>query len=250
MEHIQFTKRQHEIIEGLMLGDGGLWRRKTTHNPVLRVNRSLIDLEYNNWLKEEFCDILPCSLNEMHTLDKRTNKVYSSSVLRTVSSKLLLPYYERWYPNNKKAIPDDLVLSPLTLAVWFADDGCVQNIDKWSLDMKISTNGFSNSDVAKLVQKITQLLSVKFHVYQNNGQPTIRGFTSASLAFLRIIDPVFPPLFRKSDLWRFNDGQLLKGKALKPKCPKCVFGKVYSYGKYQNGKLKFKCIDCVSCFAL
>lgn len=246
MKHI--TQRQHEIIEGLMLGDGSLSRRKCSHNPVLRVQRSLSDEIYNQWLNQEFYDSLKCHLSDYAILDNRTNRTYSSTVLRTEASSMLIPYYKRWYPGDCKCIPDDLILTPLTMAIWFADDGCVKNVDKWSLDMKLAVNGFKDRDVEILVSKLNELLNVEFRIYQSDDRPTIRGFTVASQAFLNLIDPVFPPLLRKSDIWRNENYKLLVGKPEKPKCPRCADGKVYAYGKYANGKPKFKCLQCMSCF--
>jgi len=250
MKHF-ITQRQHEILEGLMLGDGGLSRRKSAHNPVLRIQRSAQDISYNEWLAKEFSNLLTKrSLSTYSVFDERTQKTYCSSMFRSMASDLLLPYYERWYPNGNKCVPQDLILTPLVLAIWFADDGCIQNVDKWSLDMKLSTEGFSYNETVYLVNLLKETLNRDFKIYLNDGKPNIRGFTDASKAFLATIDSVFPPLDRKSNLWRNDDLKLLKGKPAKPMCPKCNIGKVYSYGIKSNGKKNYKCMDCMSCFVI
>jgi hypothetical protein len=58
-------------------------------------------------------------------VDKRTGKVYSYVVFRTLSLPCLNDLYEVFYPMGKKRIPLNIrsLLTPLGLAYWICDDG-------------------------------------------------------------------------------------------------------------------------------
>lgn len=242
-------ERQLQIIDGLMLGDGTLERRKPTHNASLKVHRCLRDISYRNWLAKELSSLLtPKSCYENEIFDKRTNRKYYHASFRSKCCPCLTPIYDRWYPNGIKSIPSDLKLNPLTLAVWFADDGSLYNPTNYALDIKFATHGFTAADAERLKDILQDYTRREFRVYYEKGQPTIRGFSDASRAVLRIIDDVFPSLDRKSEIWRANNYRLFHGKPIKPVCPRCTIGKVYSYGRTRKGVQKFKCVSCMHAF--
>ena len=58
-------------------------------------------------------------------LDSRTNKNYSSLTLRTKSFSLFTEYYNLFYLNGVKVIPNNIgdLLTPLGLANWLMLDG-------------------------------------------------------------------------------------------------------------------------------
>jgi hypothetical protein len=58
--------------------------------------------------------------------DNRTAKTYHNTKMQTHRTELFEEQYQRWYPNGKKIVPQDVALTPLSLAIWFADDG-IQN---------------------------------------------------------------------------------------------------------------------------
>jgi hypothetical protein len=106
---------QHSIIIGTLLGDGSM-RCKT--NALLEVNHSSHQSSYVLWKYRH--------LAELVSTPPRLRKGNGDRIacrFVTRSLPVLTPYYRLFYEAGRKRVPE-VELSPLTLAVWFMDDGC------------------------------------------------------------------------------------------------------------------------------
>jgi DNA polymerase I-like protein with 3'-5' exonuclease and polymerase domains/uracil-DNA glycosylase len=69
--------------------------------------------------------------------------------VHTASLAALSEFRKKWYPEGRKVVPSDIQLTPLTLAVWFMDDG-------WAFRKRgriaggFATQGFKSEDVLRL----------------------------------------------------------------------------------------------------
>lgn len=252
---MELTETQKEILNGSMLGDGCLVMHKGAKNPYYQVLRKFDDKEYLDWEFEHFKDLCNFEKPKARSVyDHRTNKTYNNCYFRTKHSEILLPEYIRWYPDRKKSVPKDLLLTPLTIAIWLADDGHV-NIYKnkkekersyfepKSIHMKFSTDGFKIDDVEFLKSMLESRYNSKFSICRSDKpeQFNIRCFNDTSRILLRDIDNVFPPLKRKSDIWRNCPVSIFYEK---PNCIRCGCSELHSYGRNKKGVKMYKCKKC------
>jgi len=104
-------------------------------------------------------------------------------------------YRRKWYPEGKKIIPRDLKLTPLILARWIADDGCIMIKNNNSYRISFSTDCFSYNDVMFLKQLIEEFinkpLSIEIHGKNKENEMRYRIVSShnASVAIIDIIKP-------------------------------------------------------------
>jgi ribosomal protein L37AE/L43A len=213
------------------------------------VTRTAADLEYQDWTAGVFANRLtPRGVAVRDVPDARTGKTYRSAVLRTRSDPSLTEAHRRWYPAGRKHVPANLALTALTVAVWLADDGSVTAASRRSPDVKFATQGFAAPEVEQLAGLLSARYpgDVKVYVEAGSGQRTIRMFGEQAKALLRDVDPVFPPLGRKSRRWRATE--LLVDKAATPQCPRCAHDHVYRWAKTSGGVQKFKCQGCMRVF--
>lgn len=112
---VRLTQVQHAVIVGTLLGDGAMRCKK---NALLEINHGAAQRAYVDWKFDVLRDLVrtPPAM-------RRTNGNRSAYRFTTVSLPELTPYYRAFYGGNRKSVPD-LVLSPLSLAVCFMDDGC------------------------------------------------------------------------------------------------------------------------------
>lgn len=200
----------HEILTGLLLGDGTIEMRGK--NPRFAVSRAIKDLSYLEWNYSYFKDWCLSGISLRERFDNRTQKTYSGCSFRTCAKQELLPYYHKWYSSQGKCIPRDLELTPLMLAIWFLDDG---HIEKRRLSLKtlFATNSFTKEDVIFLRDKLNTFLDAKFTISRVSSvkkQYVICGSNDASKKLFRIIDSVIPTgtMDRKTFIWRDSINRL------------------------------------------
>lgn len=263
---VGFTPEQESLINGLLLGDGSITLNKSGTG-YLTVTRSSVDLVYARWCAKRLDNLLIQSsasdrIGPYPVLDKRTKKTYWQVRIRSKCLPVFSDLKRKWYPNGKKVVPDDLVLTPLTVGVWLADDGSI-SVGKGKkgtatqgreyphrLDVKFATHGFSVEDADRLAELLSATFNVTVKRYLEKGkvQPTLRLCKSSEAKkLLRAIDPFFPEgMERKSDRWRGPQADILNVGKVHPSCPYCPFiTRVHKNGKATAGyKTKYICLEC------
>lgn len=109
------SEEEKEVILGCLLGDGYM-RKKT--NAHLQITHSIKQCDYVDW-----------KYGILKNLVITPPKQYAGHAGRigyrffTRSLPVLTPFYNLFYQSGKKIVPVKIILRPLTLAVWFMDDG-------------------------------------------------------------------------------------------------------------------------------
>ena len=114
---LELSQRQKEILIGCVLGDAHI-------SPLgkIRIEQSIHQREYVDWKYQELHSLCygaqPREI--LHILP--TGKQHTSVFF------LLRQYFRSWrsifYEGRIKIFPRNLPVSPLSLAVWYMDDGC------------------------------------------------------------------------------------------------------------------------------
>ena len=184
---LSLSKRQKEILIGLILGDGHLEKLYTPILGRLKVEHSYKQKDYVDWLYKEFKNWVRSKpkTRKMNAWGKmRKNYRFS-----TYGHIILGKFRKRFYEGKKKIVPDDLErdITLLGLAVWFMDDGSIKS--KSHKGVFLNTQGFRENDVIKL-QKV---LENKFGVNsatrkEKNGKQIYLG-GEAGKKFITLIKP-------------------------------------------------------------
>lgn len=135
--NIQIQKAE-EILDGVMLGDAALTMNgKNAHfymdlsGKKLGIPNSEL-LKYLRHVNEDCLGALGVEVcvgyPRVFEGSRRSGKPYEYCILQTNNSHLLTSEYLRWYRRNPsgkmgKQVPEDLVLTPISLAHWFMGDG-------------------------------------------------------------------------------------------------------------------------------
>ena len=186
------TQRQKDILIGTLLGDAHLEQNgKYTR---LRVDHCDKHKAYIFWLAHEFTpfSLLPRQIVEK---DKRNGKTYKRWHFSTKSLPLFDEFRTIFYKRRKKFISERLenFISPLSLAIWYMDDGFRRRDSK---GFYLCTSSFSDKE-----QKILQyILNAKFALITNIHHQHALGrifIPSASAdRFNQLIKPNILPIFK------------------------------------------------------
>ncbi len=189
----KLTKQQRKILIGKLLGDGCL-----EHNGKysrLKIDHFLKQKEYVHWLYKMFDPLTAGKPYRIEFFDKRSNKIYYHCRFATKS----LPLFERWreifYRNKKKIIPKDvinLLKSPLSLAVWYMDDGYRRKDCRGSY---LCTSAYTPQEQKLLQQVLLKNFRLETKIHYAAGQARIYIPAKSSDTFCQQITKYIIPSF-------------------------------------------------------
>jgi len=164
IEVMELTKRQRDIIIGTILGDGYLETKGDITR--LQLKQSEEKKEYIFWLYEELKNL--CKSAPKQRTDNRQWYVNT----RYFSELTLLR--KKFYRNKIKFVPKNIDISlqkPLSLAIWFMDDGTLDWRVKDHYAYRLTTNCFSIEDN----ELLAAALKKNFNVDATTQTTLIRG---------------------------------------------------------------------------
>jgi len=153
------TQFQKSLIIGTVLGDGYLRILPRSKNALLEINHSFNQKDYVDWK----CDSLKEFVKSKPKIRKNNGNRFAYRFY-TKQHTELTKIYKSFYQNGKKLIPDNLDLDPVSLAVWYMDDGskCRDS------DIYLNTQQFELNDQRKLISALEKLgLKVKINKDKN-----------------------------------------------------------------------------------
>ena len=122
------TQREYNILLGMVLGDAHV--RQLKRESRIEVSHSGKQKDYLFWKYENLKRWIISKPRFLKVYDKRFDKIYTRWRFRTKSHKVFSSLRKLFYSNNKKIVPQRIektLKSPLSLAVWFMDDGGRRN---------------------------------------------------------------------------------------------------------------------------
>ena len=190
-EFMRLTQRQDAIIVGSLLGDGCLERNG--RNVRLRLEHGKDQKSYLVWKFKELKSVITGSVMKVHAYHKMSNRFYDSYRAYTFSNEAMQSYQDRFYLNSKKIIPGnicELLKNPLSLAVWFMDDGYKRNDCN---AFRLGTDSF-NLEEQKLLQNVLKMnFGIETKMHKKGKYWNIYIPERESKKFVRIIKPYIIP---------------------------------------------------------
>lgn len=199
-DYVPLTDLQSQALTGLMLGDGHLALGHSSVNARLIVGRATKDRKYLEYESSIFSNFLAARCKNAviynSSIDKRDGKLREGYVFSTVNSPSLTEVYNIWYPEGTKIVPNNLVLTAIIIAHWFADDGSIRyNKLPYRFVIEFSTHGFTQDAVIFLADLLSNRYNEKFLVRPKNKNGKIyyiiKAYDSACRAMISDIDTYF-----------------------------------------------------------
>ena len=187
LRNISLTKRQQYILVGSILGDGCVYTGKAK-NPCYYIKQCKKNKSYLFWLYEELRNLCPSSPKQRR--DNEQWYFYSSRL------EILKPLRKVFYGDGRKRIPEEinnLLVSPLSLAIWYMEDGTLDYREKDHCAFSLTVNCFT----VKEVKLLSLVLENNFGIVSTVQNPLCRGKRYPKLyigargreRFLNLIEP-------------------------------------------------------------
>ncbi|TSC55983.1 MAG: homing endonuclease [Parcubacteria group bacterium Greene0714_21] len=122
------SSREKEIILGTILGDAHLSMLK--FNARLELGHSETQKAYVFWKYQELKKFTGTKPVQFENFDQRAQKTYVQWRFKTKTHTYFTELWKLFYKGKRKIVPSKIVsllTSPLTLAVWYMDDGGRRN---------------------------------------------------------------------------------------------------------------------------
>jgi recombination protein RecA len=191
---LSLTKRQRAIIVGMLLGDGHLETQNGGRTYRLKVEHSLKQREYVDWLYGQLRDWVPKPPKERKKIS--FGKMTTTYGFTTYSSGALRFYAHQFYSGKRKVIPKLIkkLLSPLALAIWFMDDGSMKSHRNRSY--VIYTLGYTKRELALLQDALLQRFDIHTAVHKHRGGFRLYVSGASARKFRKLIEPSIVPSMR------------------------------------------------------
>ena len=178
------SDRQTEILIGSLLGDAYI-------HPLGKVcfEQSSAQQEYLHWKFAEFKNLAYPKIAHVTRLDKRSqNQTYSC---RFFLRQIFRSWRNIWYLDGHKTLPTDLEkwFTPLTLAVWYMDDG---HLEKGIVPL-FASESFTKEESLVLSNLMYSKWQLKSYVNNNHR---IRLCRESTRHFIELVEPYIVPCMR------------------------------------------------------
>lgn len=184
-EDIVLTKRQHLILIGKILGDGFL--EKNGRFTRLKIGHSEKQKEYVFWCHKEFNNFTTKKPHFIRVASQyRKVGQYRFS---TFSSAIFDRYRKMFYQNRKKIIPNsikELLKDPLTLAVWYMDDGYKRTDNS---GLYLCTSSFSQPEHNLLQDSLYENFGIETNIHFAGGYARLHIPARHKREFCSIVRP-------------------------------------------------------------
>jgi len=144
------NKKQYEIIIGTLLGDAWI------DGKSLRIKQSEAHKDYVFWLYSH--------LKNLCNNPPKQRSDYKQWYFQTKFLKEIFDYKKLFYKNGRKIVPENiksLLVSPLSLAVWYMDDGSLDFRPKDHYNFSLCTNTFTIEENKLLVNVLKENFGVE-----------------------------------------------------------------------------------------
>jgi hypothetical protein len=157
------TSRQQQILVGTLLGDGCLAKHGRFHR--LHVKHQIAQRGLVEFKRDAFRDFVTMPL---HEFDQRLgDRFYPCAQFATHTSPLFSEWHNQFYRGRHKVVPIEVAqwLTPLSMAVWFMDDG---GADYAGLNLQ--THNFELREVERLVAILAERFKIQPRTRANKGR--------------------------------------------------------------------------------
>lgn len=170
------TEEQKQILIGVLLGDGAM--RKKRH-ALLEINHSYKQKDHVDWLYQKFQ-----TFTDTPPKTRKTNGRRVAYRFTTRSLPVFTVFYDLFFEEKHKIIPENLIFMPLSLAVWYMDDG--SRCDK---DIYLNSQQFTQEEQEKLVLLLHKQQNIEASLNKDKHYWRIRIKQRSVSAFMKFVSP-------------------------------------------------------------
>lgn len=226
----------HEVVVGTLLGDSSI----SPGRAHLEMVHSRDQKAYVHLKARALAELGPIVDDSTTTAAGRE---YLTTRCRTRAFRAGRILRQRFYPDGRKRIPDDLVLTPRVVAVWFMDDGYTRVRTDHNALAEIAAHSFTAGEIARLIDLLRR--DVGLEAYTRESSPGRILFGAESTRRLsELIAPFCPPSMRYKLPPAVAARVAFDARLYEPEAPETFYDRVVVEPVEYNGTDRtFFCLD-------
>lgn len=189
---MRLTEKQRAIVLGTLLGDGCLERNGK--HVRLRLEHGISQKSYLLWKYKELKSVITGSVMKVYAYHKVNKRTYDSLRTYTYSDLVFDFYWDLFYADTgRKKVPKNIRLllnNPLSIAVWFMDDGYKRNDCN---AFRFGTDSFSKNDQLMLRSVLKKNFGIDTQLHKKGKYWNIYIPERESRRFADLIQPFIIP---------------------------------------------------------
>lgn len=190
---LKLTPKQREILIGLLLGDGHLETQNDGLTYRLKIEHCQAQKDYVKWLYNNFREWV---LTPPQEKIKEINHIAVKNIWFNTVSHISFRYYgSQFYCHKRRKVPKYIgkLLKPLTLAVWFMDDGSLKSREHKALIL--NTQGFNKEDIERLRTGLEKHYQIEAQLRKQADGIQLLIARDSAIRFVKVIKPYLLPYF-------------------------------------------------------
>jgi hypothetical protein len=179
LKRMVLSEEQKAIIIGSILGDACLHENWSKTNYRLQIRHSKDQEEYVRWKYERLKNLVLTPPQ----FYGRTRSVW----FRTISHPELSKLHQLFYQNGTKIIPkwiEKYLANPVTIAVWFMDDGNAVKRHGKLIGYHLNTQSFSKQENEKLKEAFFSVYGINCSIERNHKYYRLAFYAEVSRKYL------------------------------------------------------------------
>lgn len=220
----QISYINKEILTGILLGDGSLNKNAITYG------HKKDHAEYMKYIDESLGEI---SGNEQ----KSVLSGYGTIMLRgrTKAFNQIGDIFESWYLTEEKQIPESIILSPISLAFWYMDDGSLSHAEGQEDRVTFATCGFNDESINNLISAFEKINIIATPYKDTDNYNRIRLNADEAEKMFLYIAPYIPKCMQYKLPERYRNMNCIHFPSLTGKFkPKLIEQRILSVEPYTN----------------
>lgn len=188
IKRLTLSDNQRAVLIGNILGDGHLEPNWSKTNYKLKINHNKKQKDYVFWKYEIF--------KEWVLTKPKLDKWNNSFQFRTISHRDITELRNEFYQNKRKIIPENIgkyLKNPLTLAVWFMDDGNAIGAKKLFRGYHINSQSFTDEENMILKKTLSAIYGLSIGLEKNHGHYRMYVNKSSADRFKNLVAPYIIP---------------------------------------------------------
>lgn len=190
---------QKQVIIGSVLGDGYITYRWRTYWGQAALVIRQYDMSYTVYKNRLLGNLVSGHIGHQITIRKdKNNRREDTYYFQSFTHPEITSFWHAFYSTGTKAVERHILeqIEPLGLAIWFMDDGCIQDTRKQNPYIKLSTNSFTRIENELIQSVLKNKFGIESRIHTTQKYHYLTLTVAGTKKFIKLVNKFIIPSMR------------------------------------------------------